>query len=912
MFTRSFLLLLLLAGLLASNVQAQTTITVTTTNDELNTDGDCSLREAIQAANTNAVVSRCPAGSNTGTDVIMLPAGTYKLTKTGTKEEDNATGDLDIKGDLRLVGAGAATTVIDGNDSDTVLDIKKTYTVEITELTIMNGHAPDETSQELGWPGGGIYNDGTMTITNTTITGNRAGDVLISNPNFCDAGLGGGIANFGTMTITNTTITGNRGGDVKGDNTCSGGSGGAIFNAGSSTMTITNTTITGNRAGDVVSCTKDCYAGVGGGISDDGTMTITNTTITGNRAGRVLSCTQGGCKDGSGGGFAGYFSTSTLKNTILANNTAARGPECVSNSSITSGDYNLIKDPSGCTLTGTTTNNITGQDPKLGPLQDNSGSTPTLALLLGSPALDAIPNGTNGCGAAPLDKDQRGIARPLDGNLDTTARCDIGAFEVKPLPLMPQPNQPFTTRGDSVIVRVVLGDAASTVTDFFGLGFKLHYDATRLTFPGPAAVKIGSFFPTAPPQRYIDATGGTLSVSYVPQGSGFNGISGHGTVLEITFRVASAATANTISFSFSDILVIGNQGQQIPVAAQTGTLDVFESAVWPGDTDPSDCSVNQNDVLPLGVAWGRTGPARGFDLTWKAQGARAWATTSGTVNDVHVDATGDGTVTQNDLLPVGLNWGQTHAGCPSVATAKQHAVLTLDVPATEAGSTVPIYLNLDHRLDQLLGIAFELTLPPDLFTVKATRPGTFLDDGDLIALDRYDAETGTLAAAFTRKGTNSPATGTGTLVEIELEALQTLTTPTRLTLTALKLSQPTGSIADPASVVALSLEAGVATATEDADHLPSSFRLHGAYPNPFNPTTTIAYDLPETAEVTLLVYDMLGREVHQQLVGQQAAGAHHRIAFEAQGLASGIYLYRVVARLADRQEMQTGRFVLMK
>ncbi len=62
----------------------------------------------------------------------------------------------------------------------------------------------------------------------------------------------------------------------------------------------------------------------------------------------------------------------------------------------------------------------------------------------------------------------------------------------------------------------------------------------------------------------------------------------------------------------------------------------------------------------------------------------------------------------------------------------------------------------------------------------------------------------------------------------------------------------------------------------------------------------------------LLVYDVLGREVRRQLVGQQPAGASHRIAFEAQGLASGTYLYRVVARLADRQEMKTGRFVLMK
>ena len=135
--------------------------------------------------------------------------------------------------------------------------------------------------------------------------------------------------------------------------------------------------------------------------------------------------------------------------------------------------------------------------------------------------------------------------------------------------------------------------------------------------------------------------------------------------------------------------------------------------------------------------------------------------------------------------------------------------------------------------------------------------------------------------------------------------------PAVLTLNSLKLSNARGGNANP-SAVALVLASDVATATEEAAGVPTHFRLHGAYPNPFNPTTTIAYDLPEAAAVTLLVYDVLGREVHRRLVGQQGAGRGHQIAFDGQGLTSGMYLYRVVAHLADRQEMQTGRFVLLK
>ena len=104
---------------------------------------------------------------------------------------------------------------------------------------------------------------------------------------------------------------------------------------------------------------------------------------------------------------------------------------------------------------------------------------------------------------------------------------------------------------------------------------------------------------------------------------------------------------------------------------------------------------------------------------------------------------------------------------------------------------------------------------------------------------------------------------------------------------------------------------GMPTALEEAT-VPAAFRLHGAYPNPFNPSTTITYDLPEAALVTLRVYDMLGRDVHLQHLGHQSAGAHQQVTFEAGVLASGLYIYRVEALFGARQEVRTGRLVLMK
>jgi hypothetical protein len=78
-------------------------------------------------------------------------------------------------------------------------------------------------------------------------------------------------------------------------------------------------------------------------------------------------------------------------------------------------------------LTGDLAGNLIGTQAKLDVLQDNGGATETHALLANSPAIDHIPNGTNGCGTDPLDEDQRGVARPQG-----EGACDIGAFEFVP------------------------------------------------------------------------------------------------------------------------------------------------------------------------------------------------------------------------------------------------------------------------------------------------------------------------------------------------------------------------------------------------------------------------------------------------------------------------------------------------
>ena len=331
-------------------------------------------------------------------DTIVIPAGT--ITLTGAAGEDaNASGDLDITKSLIIQGAGAGVTIIDGGGIDRVFHIQFDTTLVISGVTVRTGSA----SVVGDVVGGGIMNFGTLTLNNTIVANNTAN-------------AGGGIMNFGTLTLNNTSVTGNTAANLGFTNA----DGAGIVNQGG-TLTITNSTISGNQGGTAFisrgggirnvggilvlrnSTVSGNIANIGGGIDNqNGTATLINSTITGNSA------------NGRGGVSHFTFSgsdTVTVMNTIVANNS----PENCGGNSLTAAGHNL---DSGTTCGFTAPGDLNSTDPLLGPLAHNGGPTQTHALLLGSPAIDAV---TSGC--PPPATDQRGVARPQG------AACDIGAYE---------------------------------------------------------------------------------------------------------------------------------------------------------------------------------------------------------------------------------------------------------------------------------------------------------------------------------------------------------------------------------------------------------------------------------------------------------------------------------------------------
>ena len=315
-------------------------------------------------------------------------------------------------------------------------------TVTISGLTIANGNTADGAAGggNPGVNGGGIINTGTLTITNSSITGNLTGSggsngSGIGGP----GGNGGGIYNSGTLTVTNSTISGNRtgpGGNGGASGTGGkGGSGGGIANTG--TLSVVNSTLNDNQAGSGGNAGSSGTGGAGGDggamLSDTGT--ITNCTISGNQAGDGGTAgDNGAASSGRGGGiFKGTVGpVLNIRNSIIAGNSSPTGPDI--SGTVNSQDYNLLGSTSGATFTGTTTHNIINPNPNLGALANNGGPTQTMLPLPGSPAVDAgnvsnLPPDTfdlnnNGNTTEPLPVDQRGFPRVININFD------IGAVEV--------------------------------------------------------------------------------------------------------------------------------------------------------------------------------------------------------------------------------------------------------------------------------------------------------------------------------------------------------------------------------------------------------------------------------------------------------------------------------------------------
>lgn len=340
------LALALLPLLLLPAVAHAGTIAVTTSFDELAAgDGSCSLREAVQTANTDVNFHGCKDSDASKPDVIKLAGGDYHLSIPGT-DDANANGDLDVSESVAIRGLGATATGIDANGDitgDRAIQISA-GTLTLQGLTVYDGVTGGTDS------GGGILGD-SGTVVN--LSGVRVNDN--------SSGFGGGILGD-TVKLTNSAVDGNSGdsgggivatratliGSAVNNNNGSGNFGGGVFatNVNLTKSTVNGNTINGsgggmyatrvNLTGSTVR-SNTATTNTGGGIFGD-TVNLTNSSVTGNIAGAdgggvyggtlakltrsTLSDNRANGPNGSGGGFVG--GAADLTDSTVSDNFAGR------------------------------------------------------------------------------------------------------------------------------------------------------------------------------------------------------------------------------------------------------------------------------------------------------------------------------------------------------------------------------------------------------------------------------------------------------------------------------------------------------------------------------------------------------------------------------------------------------------
>lgn len=267
-----------------------------------------------------------------------------------------------LDADLTIDGSGQVVT-LSGSSISRIFNVSENVAVNLIGLDVISGASNGQ--------GGAIYNNGSLTISDSWFDNNVSNDGAVG---------GGAIVNrsTGTLTINDSTFTNN-----------SANRGGALFNDGG-TLNIVNSTFTQNGTTTFE----------GGAIHNRGIFNATNITVAGN-----------GTTNTIGGGLFTWNGSQFLNNTLIADNLGITDCDISLNNSSQSNNNSLIES-GNCEAALT-------DDPQLQALANNGGNTLTMALALTSPAVDA------GSDALCTAVDQRGVARPQ------LAGCDIGAFETE-------------------------------------------------------------------------------------------------------------------------------------------------------------------------------------------------------------------------------------------------------------------------------------------------------------------------------------------------------------------------------------------------------------------------------------------------------------------------------------------------
>ena len=431
--------------------------------------------------------------------------------------------------------------------------------------------------------------------------------------------------------------------------------------------------------------------------------------------------------------------------------------------------------------------------------------------------------------------------------------------------------------------------------NLFGVAFKFNFPADKLEalsaekgdFMGTDLV----FFPD------INNSAGVVSVG-ISKKSGQPAANGAGIVARIKLKEKSSVTSGiTIDLSLTEVAANDPLGNAITLTPQN------TSYATPGASATLD-------VSPTSLTLGSAANSQGnFSVTsnvnWSVSKDVAWLTVS------PANGSGNGTVT------VTATSANTSANPRSATVTVSGSAISRTVSVTQSGIVQSgSYITLvvqNHSLRQefyvdiqvndvqnLFGVAFKFNFPADKLEALSAEKGDFLGT-DQVFFPDINNSAGVVSVGVSKKSGQPAANGAGIVSRIKLKEKPSITSGIiiDLSLTEVTANDPDGNAITLTPQNTSYVTPDPTSVADRAEQLPGKYVLYPNYPNPFNPTTTINYALPELAHVKVQIFDVNGREV-KRLVDQVCNAGVHSVVWNGndeaqQKVSSGIYICRFSA-----------------
>lgn len=511
----------------------------------------------------------------------------------------------------------------------------------------------------------------------------------------------------------------------------------------------------------------------------------------------------------------------------------------------------------------------------------------------------------------PLDR--KGTIKIADKEFTVNQSRKATGIPISPIVTSPQ----FATQEFWADIKV--GDATNPVANLFGVSFCLTFTNTEfvdVVTPYANTVLPGDFLGSDFIfQSNVDESAGKICIGMTRK-AGQGGTNGSGILARIKF-VTKPNTPDKVEIQFCVTEVVANDpnGGAISLTPACAAATINKCmAVWPGDTN-NNGKVDQVDVLPIGLYWGRTGLScsPSPSCAWSARCCTPWSPAAAT----YADANGDGKVDQADVLCIGLNWNKTHAtsqlfavGTPPTQTSSvASASLAPEVNSVQRpNQEFVVRLKADGVID-LFGLSFELLYDhANYISIISIEPDS-LFGGDVVFYSNVDTAAGKIAVGISRKAGQKGVTGAGSAVRVK--AIVANNTPNGTTIQFSLQSV----VANDSNGEFLQLSPGSSRTTifvptivaDYIESIPVNYRLEQNYPNPFNPTTRIEFALPRLSHVTLRIFNLNGQEVVTLVSGELSAG-QYQVDWDASSLNAGTYFYQ----LKTEEFAQTRKLTLVK